>query len=555
MRSLDESVSGGFARESNESEFDTVSGKVPMSETAVAAGPAMRSPARRILAYALLSLVAVHAVVLLAAGSSAIPLSRILTAAAPSLASICIIWRTRLLPRRERSAWRWLVAALLFWSAGQVVETWLGQSNAASNLSVDASDFLYMAAAFPLLLAVSSTKETESIRAVFVLDSALVSLALVLTWVRLFRMTMPAAQSATEMMWIYGAECLLLAIAAGLRLASWSTLEERRRIRMLCGVLWLYLPVELGMDYATNRWHLRGGTLLDLLWSVPFVYGGWRALQLPADETGRPPGRALNHGRLLVESLCPVLFTVGVFALAASITPQHPALALSAIFLLLVIQGLQAGLVQLNFLSGQRKLIEREEELQTANIMLEQLSMQDPLTGIPNRRRFTAALEQAWKRAVRMKGSIAVLMIDVDFFKGVNDLHGHTYGDQCLIDIARALGQAGRSDDLLARYGGEEFVLLLPETDTGGAMTVAGRIQRAIDAMAVRNDSSPFDSRLTVSIGLGVSSPQLGMNAADLVDIADQALYEAKRKGRNRMCVRTLESAMAAHEAGLSGLS
>jgi diguanylate cyclase (GGDEF)-like protein len=239
---------------------------------------------------------------------------------------------------------------------------------------------------------------------------------------------------------------------------------------------------------------------------------------------------------------------IGVFALAASITRQHMTLALSAILLLLVIQGLHAGMVQISFLTGKRMLLERERELQTANAALEQLSMLDPLTGAPNRRRFAMTLDEAWKRAIRTSESVAVLMIDVDFFKGVNDLHGHTYGDQCLKRMAQALRRAGRSNDLLARYGGEEFVFLLPETNAAGAMTVAERIRRSVDAMEIRNEASPFGGWLTVSIGLGVTSPRLGMNSADLVDVADQALYQAKREGRNTIRVRTLE-AIASSEA------
>jgi len=519
-----------------------------MDETPVAVSPSLRTSLQSALTYSLLGVVALHAAVLAIWSHSAVGASRILTAAVPALAALSVAWRAHILPERERIAWRWLSLAMLFWSAAQVVEAGLGQSRAASNLTADPSDFLYIAAAFPLLLAVSSTKETESIHAVVFLDFAQVTLALVLTWVRLFDMTMPAAEAASEMSWIYGTECVLLAVAAGLRLATWSTREELRRVRMLCGVLWLYLPIELAMDYGTRHWKLESGTMLDLVWSLPFFYGGWKALRMPIDTGTGTAGKPLSRSRLMVESLCPLLFTVGVFALAASVTRLHPVLAFAAALLLFLIQGLHAGLVQSSFLAGKRLLLEREQELQTANSTLRQLSMLDPLTGIPNRRRFAAAFEEAWKRAIRTKESVAVLMIDVDYFKGVNDLHGHTYGDECLKSVARALGHSGRSNDLLARYGGEEFVLLLPETSAGGAMTVAERIHRAVAGLRIKNDASPFDGLLTVSVGLGVTSPRLGMNAADLVDLADQAMYAAKRDGRNRICARTLGDNVAVEQ-------
>ena len=336
------------------------SNNAPAPDAEVAIPPSLRGAILKALKVSLLSLLPLHAIAILVLGHSGVAASRILTAVAPALGAACVIWRAQQLAKRERAAWRWLVLAMLFYSAGQITEVWLGRYGAASNLAVDAADFFYITAAIPLLLAVSSTRETESIRGVSYLDFAQVSLALMLTWVLLFETAKPARMLSTEMMWIYGAECFLLAVAAALRLASWSTFEERRRIRLMGGVLWLYLPIEVGMDYATSRWHLRAGTPLDLLWSVPFLYGGWRALHLPMDETpASAAGRPLHRAKLLAESLCPLLFTFGIFALAVSINRQHPVLAFAAIFLLLVIQGLHAGLIQVRFLTGKKLLLER----------------------------------------------------------------------------------------------------------------------------------------------------------------------------------------------------
>jgi diguanylate cyclase (GGDEF)-like protein len=353
-------------------------------------------------------------------------------------------------------------------------------------------------------------------------------------------MRMPPDQEATVMGRIYAAECSLLALFAILRLVSWSTLEERRRVRLLCTALWIYLPVELGMDYATKRWNLHAGTLLDLLWSLPFAFAGWQVLRMPMDE--RPEGRrTFGRGRLLLESLCPTLVTVGIFALAASIASQHIRLALSAILLLLLIQSLHAGVVQMNYVAGQDLLLQRGQELSDANTNLERLTLLDPLTGIPNRRRFNVALEDAWRQALRSQAQIAVLMIDIDFFKGINDMHGHAFGDQCLTTIAGMLGQQLlRPSDLLARFGGEEFVVLLCDTDEPGATVVAERMRRAVAELGVLNDASQYQRRLTISVGIGVAVPSLGAHSTALVDAADRALYEAKHLGRNRVCAKTL---------------
>ena len=133
-------------------------------------------------------------------------------------------------------------------------------------------------------------------------------------------------------------------------------------------------------------------------------------------------------------------------------------------------------------------------------------------------------------------------MIDVDFFKGVNDLYGHATGDQYLMTIAKTLDlQARRPDDLAARVGGEEFALLLPDSDEAGASTIARRVHDAVRLLDEVNEASPFGGRLTVSIGIAASRPSSGMDRFALMDSADQALYRAKGQGRNRTCMRALE--------------
>ena len=500
----------------------------------------MSSPERppfslqKVLAGALWVVLALHLALLLVLRTQPVAASRALTASIAILATACIYWRALAVPRRERPTLRWAGAGLLLWGVAHLVETLLGASAAASNLSVDASDFIYLVAAFPLLLALSTTPETASIRSVFWLNISQIGLALMLVYLRLYRMELPAAAAATVMGKIYGVACVLLVLLSALRLLAWETDEERRSIGMVVVFFCTYMPVELGMDFATARWNLRAGTLFDLFWSVPFLLTGLQALYLAVDEGAEPHRHQPKRTRLLVETLCPMLITTGVFALAASVTSQHVLLALASMFLLLLIQGLHAGVLQLNYVTGRILLLERERELRAANETLQQLSLLDPLTRVANRRRFDAALDSAWRRAVRKKQMIALLIIDVDFFKGVNDKHGHAYGDQCLVEVSRiAAKQAGRPDDLLARYGGDEFFLLLPDTDNQGATVVAERIHAAIAAHAAVNETSPLGGRLTVSIGAAVIDARGGKEPAALVQTADQALYEAKRRGRN----------------------
>jgi diguanylate cyclase (GGDEF)-like protein len=491
-----------------------------------------------ILACALFALLMVHEGLLFALRSDLTLVSRLATAGAPLLAALCGLWRAQRVPLRERLPWRLVSASMTLWAVGQAVEALIGRSDAALNFTPDSADFFNLIAAFPMLLALSNTRRTESIRTVFYLDSAQTALAVALTYLLLYRTSLTAGTAHTAMASIYITECALLAASAVLRLATWSTLEERRRIHLLCKGVWLFLPIHLGMNYASGHWNLHAGTMFDLLWSVPFVYGGWQVLYLPMTELPEGSQKEARRGRLLIESICPMLIMAAIFALAASITVQHPVLGLSAIFVLLLIQGLHAGMVQLNYVTVQSLLLKREQDLEYANANLERLSMLDPLTGIPNRRRFDAAFEEAWRRDLRRGKPLALLIIDLDFFKGINDLHGHTYGDECLLSVARALGeQAKRPDDLLARYGGDEFVLLLPDTDASGAMKVARRMHQAIRRLAAENNASPFDGLLTVTIGVGIGEAQIGSDAVALIDVADQALYQAKQMGRNTTCI------------------
>jgi diguanylate cyclase (GGDEF)-like protein len=512
-----------------------------MSGTSIAVRVTGRNPFARRLSFALWTVICVHLLFLLVMRPAPVALSRYLTAAVPFLAGIACVWRAWRLPARERPLWLWSGAGLFLWALAHVLEIVVGHSSAASSLTVDASDYIYLAATFPLLLALSTTRETESLRAVFALNLAQIALALILSYALLFRMSMSPAAASTVMGRVYGATCLLLALMAVMRMFTWSSVEERQGVRWVGIVLWTYLPIEIGMDYATARWNLHAGTVLDLLWSIPFFLGGWQALRLPI--TRLPSDERANRVRPAVEAMCPMLITAGIFALAASITRQHPVLGLSAIFALLAIQGVQAAVVQLNYLSGRNLLLEREQDLREMNAQLRQMSMEDPLTCIANRRHFENALELSWRRAARRGRPIALLMLDVDFFKGVNDLHGHSYGDECLVAIARMMKEhARRPDDIVARLGGEEFVLLLPDTDTAGAEAVAARMQEAIAELAVMNNASPFNQKLTVSIGVGaVKNPQSGVDPTVLVDCADQALYDAKHGGRNCTCARTLD--------------
>lgn len=181
----------------------------------------------------------------------------------------------------------------------------------------------------------------------------------------------------------------------------------------------------------------------------------------------------------------------------------------------------------------EQKVIERTKALELANTKLLELSITDSLTGLANRRYFDEVLTQECQRATRTEQPLALLMLDVDYFKQYNDHYGHQVGDECLIDVADVLKtQAHRVSDLAARYGGEEFVFIAPATDEQAAIRLGNRICIELTDKKIPHELSPFNM-VTISIGAAIYT--VGENPEALIKKADKALYSAKQQGRNRV--------------------
>ncbi len=177
------------------------------------------------------------------------------------------------------------------------------------------------------------------------------------------------------------------------------------------------------------------------------------------------------------------------------------------------------------------------EALRDAHRLLTEMSYMDGLTHVPNRRRFDEVLASEWRRAIRQRTPLGVIVCDVDFFKQYNDHYGHQAGDRCLEAVAGALHDSlFRIEDLVARYGGEEFAAVLPGDDGEGAAAVAERMRCSVAALRIPH-AHGVGGFVSCSFGVATAHACNEIGSGELVKSADAALYAAKRGGRNRVAL------------------
>jgi diguanylate cyclase (GGDEF)-like protein len=188
--------------------------------------------------------------------------------------------------------------------------------------------------------------------------------------------------------------------------------------------------------------------------------------------------------------------------------------------------------------------LENEYLLEIKSQELARLSNTDVLTGLYNRRYFDDALEREWKRSGRDNHFLSVILMDIDYFKNINDSHGHQVGDKYLRKIAEVLTSVFKRDsDIVARYGGEEFIVMLPGIDADHALQLAEEARRKIASMAVNHQGEKV--RATISSGIVCRIPDFNSRPDSIISGADKALYMAKQGGRNRAIVLKSENERA----------
>lgn len=270
-------------------------------------------------------------------------------------------------------------------------------------------------------------------------------------------------------------------------------------------------------DYPEVRqaFDTREPVLIEDLASSP-LYGGRAAVGLDGSEVPVRSAMALPFGIDPAQR--------GVFLLRR--TREQPPLTPEDVAFAEAVIGAAVAVVQ------RAQVIEITK---ADNARLEQLATTDSLTRLLNRRALTERLTTEMERALRYDTSVALLLLDLDHFKRVNDSHGHLVGDAVLRDAANLLTAAARSTDMVGRYGGEEFLVVLPETDDDGAANFAERLRERVEAHAFRPWDDDRELRMTASIGVATFPAARIESVEDLFARADAALYRAKADGRNRV--------------------
>jgi diguanylate cyclase (GGDEF)-like protein len=447
---------------------------------------------------------------------------------------ICF-WHSANEPPLARLGWALLGTGLFLWAAGISLSGWMDQTQ---NLSGDIAyffDFLFFLYGVPVLLAISLPMEEDRIKIFLwldVLQSFATACAIYVALFSSFPIGGHRAEpiSASFVARTYNVENLVLAAGATLRLLAHPERKEAHRLyRVLTIFLWtysgcaaLYNHMVLTMNGQTKYY--------DLLVTVPFLGLIVCTLAIPTHEIEDIPSAGTPSSSKLAKSIdnaSPILYTAGLFVLGVFLMRRHFYWGTALIAIALAVYGLRSTLLQMQLRSTR-------DGLREARDRLEVLSLTDGLTQIANRRCFDKTLQSEWDRARRLNLPLALLMIDVDYFKKLNDHYGHQCGDDCLREVARALSDAmPRRGDLLARYGGEEFAAILVNTGRDGAEAVAQRMRNKVHALRVANETK-LSSFVTVSVGMSTTQPFLSSSPSALMEAADRALYIAKQNGRDR---------------------
>jgi diguanylate cyclase (GGDEF)-like protein len=477
-----------------------------------------------------IAFVCLHAVSILLAHTHAIAASYLFLIAAPLLAFAAVCRRGLIAGLAPARGWSLLAVSLLLWTCGMLISLHEDLFLANTNVAPGGSMLFYVLFGVPLFYAVATvgvetSRMQRAVDAVLVITLGYLYFALMFSWINLQGAANPiAARMIADM---FDLENGFIVVTTTIRFLAADTLERRHFFGVTAAFACLYTVIaayynhHVALDVAPDI-----GTLYDLVVDVPFLVLMGLAWLGPTriSQTLAPPIGLVRF----VRSGSPLLLALTVLVMALLLLRHHFGLGVAGVVIAVLGYGLRSILSQVH-------QIQTEDALRQDRTKFAEMAMRDSLTGVPNRRAFEEALDREWRQALRGQQVISLLLVDIDLFKQYNDRYGHLAGDACLREVAGLLQHAlRRPADMLARYGGEEFVLVLPNTRAHGAREVAARLCKQVSLLQLQHEDNP-DCYVTVSIGVASILPIDGISPDELISAADQALYSAKRNGRNRV--------------------
>ena len=429
-------------------------------------------------------------------------------------AAACLVHGRR--PGAERGRWLAFAFALLLWAGGMAAAMAGGVLHGEADAVTAASIALFVLYGVPLAFALASRgPEPPAIRAVdAALAVALGALFTAHTFAYAGRTWTDAAGIVHLRRMLDVENAFVLAFA----LLRWAC-AYGAGLRAFFGVLARYALAYAAVATYVNHYSTDAyGSFSDLLIDAPFLLLAVDALRPP--PTGDRRGARAAFARV-VRIASPLILPIALLAISILLLPHQPRLAAAGFCVATLGYGIRSVLVQLESGVESRRLA--------------RLAGSDPLTGLANRRQFDERLALECRRATRGATALALVLVDIDHFKRLNDTFGHPAGDAWLLRVGTALAaEASRGGDLVARYGGEEFAVILPDTSVQDAARIAERMRATVAGMR----AGPGEAAVAVTISAGVAGVEDTGAEGDphaLVRAADVALYRAKRGGRNRV--------------------
>ncbi|KAF1687151.1 GGDEF domain-containing protein [Pseudoxanthomonas broegbernensis] len=436
---------------------------------------------------------------------------------APLLAAVACLWRGS----RGQAASGWFAAALamVLWAGGMALnmhqQVWLGSAAMAG-----ASMLLYVLYGVPLVFVLAHARGGP--RYVDLIDGALALMLGYLFFVHTFSFVTGSrvdAQGVDNLRLMFDLENAFIAVSALVRYVATAEAARRAFFRTLALFSGLYLLVAGYINHFSTDAGFGGR--VDVVIDLPFLALAVAAMRVRS--RGGDPWPVSPRLARMVDVGGSLILPLALLIVSALIVDGHPRLAVAGFVTAMLGFGVRSILMQVG-------LLERQEALDA-------LARLDGLTGVANRRQFDQVLRSEWSRARRDGRGMALILADVDHFKGFNDRYGHQAGDRCLQEVALALAAcAMRGADLVARYGGEEFAVVVPSPSREGVLEVAERMRATVERMRLPGLAPP--AVVTVSLGVGLIDAVDRSEPDALLAAADAALYDAKRQGRNRVAER-----------------